>query len=125
VAFGTHCTIVPGKKCKHRQRNSRDRFEVLRRLTEYHTEWDQHPLLERIDAGFPDMVIADYDGALKEAERDVFGPDELPTDIHESLNTTLRLFLSHATQKESFESRIWPKSIGPRIHARTNVCESS
>jgi hypothetical protein len=102
---------------KHRQRSSRDRFEVLRRLiAEDHPKWEQHPLLERIDAGFPDMVIAAYGGALKEAERDVFGPDELPADIRESLNTTLRLFLSRATLPGPHSSGLIIAGMGETEH---------
>ena len=102
---------------KHRQRNGRDAFEVLRRLiAEDHPKWEQHPLQESIDAGFPDMVIADYGGALEKAERDVFGPDELPADIRESLNTTLRLFLSRADLSGSCGSGLVIAGMGEAEH---------
>jgi hypothetical protein len=82
---------------KHGRRNGRDPFVVLRNLiTEDHLKWEQHPPLRGIAPGFPESVIANYSAALSEAEREAFGPDELPIDIRESLNTTLRLFLSRA-----------------------------
>jgi hypothetical protein len=37
--------------------------------------------METVDPSFPDALIADYDDALKETEREVFGSDELPVDL--------------------------------------------
>ena len=62
------------------------------------------------------MVIADCAGALKEAERDVFGPDELPVDIRESLNTTLRLFLPRATPPGPHSSGVVIAGMGAIEH---------
>jgi hypothetical protein len=42
-------------------------------------------------------VIASYSAVLEDAERSVFGPDELPADIREGLRTTLRMYLSRAS----------------------------
>ena len=82
---------------EHRRRNGRDPHGVLRRLiAEDHTKWEVHPPLDRFDSGLPDAVINDYGAVLDEAERKVFGPDELPEDIHAGLRTTIRLFLSRA-----------------------------
>ena len=82
---------------KHRRRNGRDPHGVLRRLiAEDQHKWEHYPPLERIDPGFPDAVIADYSTVLDEAERAVFGPDELPEDLRASLRTTLVLFISRA-----------------------------
>lgn len=65
-------------------------------IAEDQHKWEHYPPLERIDPGFPDAVIADYSTALDEAERAVFGPDELPEDLRASLRTTLVLFISRA-----------------------------
>jgi len=79
----------------HPRRDGDDPYEVLRGLIgEHHAICEQSPPLARVDAGFPDAVIADYDDALKETEREVFGSDELPADVRHSLRTTLELFLS-------------------------------
>ena len=82
---------------EHRGRTNGDPHGVLRRLiAEDHAIWEKYPLLERVDSGFPDAVIADYGAALDEAEHAVFGRDEMPGDIRDGLRTTLRLFLSRA-----------------------------
>ena len=81
----------------HSRRNGDDPYEVLRRLiAEDHAKCEQLPPLEGVDPSFADAAIADYDDVLKEAEREVFGPDELPADIRHSLRTTLRFFLSRS-----------------------------
>lgn len=80
----------------HRHQGDGDRYEVLRRLIiEDHPKWEQDPPLQRVDPGFPEAVVAEYEDALKQTERKLFGPDALPADISESLRKTLRLFLSH------------------------------
>ena len=81
----------------HPRRNGNDPYEVLRRLiAEDHAKCEQYPPLEGVDPSYADAVIADFDNALKETEREVFGSDELPADVRHSLRTTLRFFLSRS-----------------------------
>jgi len=82
----------------HPRPDGKESYDVLRRLiSEDHARSERFPPLERVEPGFPDAVIAEYDDVLKEAEHDVFGPDELPADIRHGLRTTLRLFLSRGS----------------------------
>lgn len=66
-------------------------------IAEDDARWEQYPLLEQVDPSFPDAVIADYDDALRETEREVFGSEELPADVRHSLRTTPRFFLSRCS----------------------------